>query len=156
MVCIHPLTFTRAGKIGDFRWMITQPQYARTLFLFNDNEEQFFAYMYVKSHPGLSQAGIDESRAYKSGGGNSIIRPYQRTGMAAGIPTGRARRGYTDLSNCSAVIDLAFLHIRQLLASGRYTDVAFSSDGNGSLGAAIFSPSSEVNAYITNCIYSLL
>ena len=54
-----------ADKDGDFGWMIRQPQYDRTLFLFNDNEGEFLAH-----HGGGTHNCGD-------GGGNAIIRPYQ-------------------------------------------------------------------------------
>jgi len=35
--------FAGSSKTGDFGWMIEQPEYGDSLFIFNDNEEQFLA-----------------------------------------------------------------------------------------------------------------
>ena len=35
-------TFQGANRDGDFGWMIDQADFARTLFVFNDNEVQFY------------------------------------------------------------------------------------------------------------------
>jgi len=35
-------TFQGANRDGDFAWMIDQADFARTLFVFNDNEVQFY------------------------------------------------------------------------------------------------------------------
>lgn len=36
--------FAGSGNPGDFGWSIIQPEYADSLFIFNDNEEQFRAF----------------------------------------------------------------------------------------------------------------
>ena len=41
MVTVLKSHFEGAGREGDFSWMIRQPQHERTLFVFNDNEEEF-------------------------------------------------------------------------------------------------------------------
>ena len=38
-------TYRGAGVLGDYLWMIDQPEFARALLIFNDNEEQFDAYV---------------------------------------------------------------------------------------------------------------
>ena len=53
--------YTGSGSVGDFSWMIDRPEYARSLFIFNDNEMQFIAF-----HTG-HEAG------FTAGGGNAAI-----------------------------------------------------------------------------------
>ena len=36
--------YTGSGSVGDFSWMIDRPEYARSLFIFNDNEMQIIAF----------------------------------------------------------------------------------------------------------------
>lgn len=132
---------------GDFFWMINRPEYARSLFVFNDNEAQFIAF-----HKGYADG-------LSAGGGNAVIRPYQGHSpiRAAGIPTGTAGCGYTELNhNVRALVDDAIAHIRRLLATGNYDQVIFSYDSKKkTLGTKIYSPVDEVKNYIYQAIVSL-
>lgn len=131
--------FTRPETEGDFAWMIEQPKYAQSLFIFNDNETQFKAF-HAKDPNGLS-----------AGGGNAIIRPYQAGAhpRAAGIPTGDGT-GYLVLdSHVKGVINQAINYIKKLLASGNYNEIVFCTDQAGeTLGAGIYSIACEVKDYI--------
>ena len=138
--------YTGSGSVGDFSWMIDRPEYARSLFIFNDNEMQFIAF-----HTG-HEAG------FTAGGGNAAIRPYQGHSpiRAAGIPTGE-KSGYQHLDlNVRALVDDAMAHIQRLLASGNYDEVIFSYDAaNDTLGTGIFQVADEVKSYIFQCIMAL-
>ena len=101
-VKIRKSVFLESGVDGDFGWMIQQPEFARSLFVFNDNESQFNAF-----HEG-KPSGLS------AGGGNAIIRPYQGTKpqRAAGIPTGDLG-GYSELSpQIKQTIDRAIDYIK--------------------------------------------
>ena len=138
--------FTSSGCIGDFSWMIDQPEYARSLFIFNDNEMQFIAF-----HTG-------HAAGFTAGGGNAAIRPYQGHSpiRAAGIPTGE-KSGYQLLDlNVRALVDDAIAHIQRLLRSGNYDEVIFSYDAaNDTLGTGIFHVADEVKSYIFKNIMAL-
>jgi hypothetical protein len=138
--------FTGSNCVGDFSWMIDRPEYARSLFIFNDNEMQFIAF-----HTG-HEAG------FTAGGGNAAIRPYQGHSpiRAAGIPTGE-KSGYQHLDlNVRALVDDAMAHIQRLLASGNYDEVIFSYDAaNDTLGTGIFLVADEVKSYIFQSIMEL-
>jgi hypothetical protein len=138
--------FSGGRQDGDFSWMIDRPEYARSLFIFNDNEAQFIAF-----HTGHA-AGLS------AGGGNAAIRPYQGHSpiRAAGIPTGNLG-GYQKLDkNVRALVDDAIAHIRRLLATGNYDQVIFSYDAkNETLGTGIFTVAAEVKNYIYESICSL-
>ena len=135
--------FSGGHKDGDFSWMIDRPEYARSLFIFNDNEAQFIAF-----HTGHA-AGLS------AGGGNAAIRPYQGHSpiRAAGIPTGN-HGGYQKLdNNVRALVDDAIAHIARLLATGNYDQVIFSYDAkNETLGTGIFTVAAEVKNYIYESI----
>ena len=75
--------YSGSNCVGDFSWMIDRPEYARSLFIFNDNETQFKAF-HANQPAGLS-----------GGGGNAVIRPFQGGAHphAAGIPTGDGGEG---------------------------------------------------------------
>jgi len=79
--------YRSAGVSGDYLWMSDQPEFARSLFIFNDNEEQFDAFV----------AG--EASGFTAGGGNASIRPLRKLlrPRAAGVPTGKHGRGYSAL-----------------------------------------------------------
>lgn len=140
--------FSGVGQAGDFRWMIEQDEYADALFIFNDNEEQFLAFMQDHS----STFGC------AAGGGNAVIRPYRcrKPPHAAGIPTGVAGSGYEGLAESAKThIDSAMDHIRSLLAASEYRRVIYSGDRAGSLGTGIFSVGPDVKNYIVEQLESL-
>ena len=126
--------------------MIDRPEYARSLFIFNDNEAQFLAFH------------ADHAGGLSAGGGNAAIRPYQGHSpiRAAGIPTGD-HGGYQQLDkNVRALVDDAIAHIRGLLATGNYDQVIFSYDScQKTLGTGIFKVADEVKTYIYESICSL-
>jgi hypothetical protein len=138
--------YTAPNCIGDFSWMIDRPEYARSLFIFNDNEMQFIAF-----HTG-------HAAGFTAGGGNAAIRPYQGCSpvRAAGIPTGE-KSGYQHLDlNVRALVDDAIAHIQRLLKSGNYDEVIFSYDAvNDTLGTGIFHVADEVKNYIIQNIIAL-
>jgi hypothetical protein len=138
--------FNGPRQDGDFSWMIDNPEYARSLFIFNDNEAQFIAF----------QTG--HAAGLSAGGGNAAIRPYQGHSpiRAAGIPTGN-HGGYQKLDkNVRAIVDDAIAHIRRLLATGNYDQVIFSYDATAkTLGTGIFQVADEVKNYIYESICSL-
>jgi hypothetical protein len=141
--------FAGSGKRGDFGWMIEQPEYDDSLFIFNDNEEQFLAFR-RNSNGG---PGCDE------GGGNAVIRPYQCKDpqRATGIPTGASGRGYQELTaHVKQVIDDAIAAIRRLVGTGRYQRVFYSAtNAAGDLGTGIFDVGNDVKSYIVAEIIKL-
>ena len=144
-----PLTvrseFTERGTVGDFRWMIEQPDYDDCLFLFNDNEGQFRAH----------RASAGSGHRCSAGGGNATIRPYQcqLPPRALGIPTGECG-GYTELDERTrSVIDEAIAQLDVLLATGRYERVVYSWDSaRKTLGTGIFEVAPEVTDYVVQQI----
>ena len=149
---ITPFSFTGPGRLGDFSWMINNPEYKDTLFIFNDNQEQFISFMDFLS------TGQPSSHACSAGGGNSVIRPYQcqNPPRSAGIPTGSNGKGYDNLESAKPYIDASIQHIRRILSSGSYSKVAYSSGKDGvTLGASIYSPSPDILQYITQSIQNL-
>ena len=133
-------TYRDAGVLGDYLWMIDQPEFARALFIFNDNEEQFDAYI----------AG--EESGFSAGGGNAAIRPLRKLlpPRAAGIPTGNSGRGYSALDTATKTkIDEALAVVDALLKTGDYDQVVVSRSKDGdTLGTGIFEVALEVRDYI--------
>ena len=132
--------FGGAGVSGDYLWMSNQPEFARALFVFNDNEEQFDAF--VEGKPS----------GFTAGGGNAAIRPLRKLlpPRAAGVPTGKHGRGYSVLDMpTKAKIDEALAVIVALLKTGDYDQVVIpkSKDCN-TLGTGIFQVAPEVRDYI--------
>jgi hypothetical protein len=120
--------------------MIDQPEFARALFIFNDNEEQFDAYV----------AG--EANGFTAGGGNAAIRPLRKHSppRAAGVPTGKHGRGYSALdATTKSKIDEALAVIHALLKTGDYDQIVVSKDkDDDTLGTGIFEVAREVRDYI--------
>ncbi|MBU6200960.1 MAG: hypothetical protein KJS90_03060 [Acidobacteria bacterium] len=139
-------TFTGPGRDGDFAWMTLQPGHARTLFVFNDNEEEFLAH----------DSGSDH--ACRAGGGNAVIRPLQCSAAprAAGVPTGSYREGphhmgYSALdAHVRGMVDRAIERIDGLLNTGRFEALAFSWDDETRLGGRIFATAQPVRDYIVD------
>ena len=138
--------FQGPGAIGDFGWMINQPEFSKTLFVFNDNEEEFYAHH------------SDGSHSCQPGGGNAIIRPFQcrPEPRAAGVPTGSYAQGvhymgYSSLDHqVREAIEAAMVNIGRVLGSGRFTSLAFSWDPISRLGGRIFSTAQVVRDHIVD------
>ena len=142
---IIPSVYSGDGKDGDFGWMIKQPKYAKTFFIFNDNVTEFEAHQNDPASP--SGCGV--------GGGNAVIRPYQcqTPPKAGGIPTGPNFSGLSpDVKN---MIDTAISSIKKGIIQGNYDSVVFSSDGHGGLGTSIFKVPEDVKTYIVDQINKL-
>ena len=144
MVDVLRSRFTGTGQDGDFTWMITQPEYARTLFIFNDNEEEFYAHLRGGQH------------TCSPGGGNAAIRPWQCRDEphAAGVPTGSYTAGphymgYSSLDDhVRAAVADAISQIDTLLTTGNFDTLAFSWDDETKLGGRIFTTSQDVRDHI--------
>ena len=131
--------FRVTGRDGDFTWMIRQPDHCRSLFVFNDNEEQFYDF-------------FARGLAGSPGGGNAAIRPFQghTPPRAVGFPTGGRRdSGYRSLDAARGPVSDAVSVLDRLLASGNYERVVFSwNEREQTLGTGIFNPVREVKDHI--------
>ena len=136
-----PSIFKYFGMDGDFEWMIKQPEYQYSLFIFNDNQESFL------------------KKSCEKGGGNAVIRPYQcqNPPRCVGIPTGSLKvGGYKNLeeivtpsgTKCYEIIDKSLEKVMELIYTGRYKQVIYSSDGKGGIGTGIFKVGRDVKKYI--------
>ena len=151
MINVIKSTYLSDGQEGDFSWMITQPHYARTLFVFNDNEGEFYAHFRGGQH------------RCSNGGGNAGIRSYQckPEPQAVGIPTGTYVRGphYKGYSSLDEQVTRAIAdsisQIDALLATGRYTDLAFSWDDETKFGGRIFNTAQVVRDHIVDQIFEV-
>ena len=139
--------YSDLGRDGDFAWMSRQAEHEKTLFIFNDNEEQFRAF--VKGE----RSGIT------AGGGNAGIRPLRglKPPRAAGVPTGSRGRGYSRLDESSKkVIDESISVVQELLNTGRYERLVFSADKNQStIGTGMFLVAEDVKKYIYDALMVL-
>ena len=139
--------FSAPGCDGDFSWMSRQAEHEKTLFIFNDNEEQFRAFVQGE------RSGIT------AGGGNAGIRPLRglKPPRAAGVPTGSRGGGYSRLDESTKkVIDESLSVIQELLNSGDYERMVFSKDKNSAtIGTGIFNVAPEVKTYIYDALMGL-
>jgi hypothetical protein len=151
MINVIKSKFSKSGQEGDFSWMINQPHHARTLFIFNDNEDEFYAHFKGGQH------------RCSDGGGNAGIRSYQcePEPRAVGIPTGTYDegphcKGYSSLDEqvTRAIAD-SISQIDALLATGRFTDLAFSWDDKTKLGGRIFNTAQVVRDHIVDQIFEV-
>ncbi len=151
MVNVIKSKFDGPGKEGDFSWMIKQPHHARTLFIFNDNEREFYDHFNGGQH------------RCSAGGGNAGIRPFQCKPYetATGIPTGTYAqgphyKGYSSLDDhVKKVLADAFTQLESLLKSGRFDSVAFSWNDETKLGGHIFDTAQPVRDYIVENIFAI-
>lgn len=97
MISVIRSQFLRDGIDGDFAFMIRQPIHAATLFVYNDNEEQFLSYFLDQSNPYGASLLHDESLpprpdfdACAKGGGNAVIPSVS---MCAASPRHRSANG---------------------------------------------------------------
>ena len=137
---VTPTFFEGLGRHGDFAWMRLQPDHASTLFIFNDNEEQFNAYLNGKAS------------GFTAGAGNAIARPWRLLSppQSAGVPTGKKGKGYESLdAQTKLKIDQSLQVIKDLITTGNYSQMVFSADSTlTTLGKATFAVSAEVCEYI--------
>lgn len=141
--------FSGPEKAGDFSWMIKQPKYSRALFIFNDNEEQFDAFL-----------SGDRKLGCANGSGNAGIREYQcaKPRRAAGIPTGSYGVGYASLTlQVKLKIDQAVDEIKKLIKTGYYNELIISKNAKReTLGTGIFKVGDDVRDYIYKSVHDLL
>jgi len=157
---LNKSVFNGINEEGDYNWMITQSQHKNDLFIFNDNEGEF--YDFIKT--GTANAG----------GGNASIRPYQiitddnNPPRAFGIPTGTYASGihykgykYVDKNNKAITkdedldeaakkpIDESITLLAKRLYDYDYENVYISWDNTiNSLGGTIFNTAIEIRNYI--------
>jgi len=142
-ITVEHSIFKYRNQKGDFLYEITRrPDISnRTLYIFNDNAEHHYT----------SQAG----------GGNANIRIFNRFGpimpvRSAGISTGwsSSSGGFCALTDdVKARLDLEFLELHALLATGAYYRLVYSGDASDptsktKLGTGIFNVHPDVKAYI--------
>ena len=139
--------FDKPGRDGDFSLMSRQAEHEKTLFIFNDNEEQFRAFV------------RGDSLGFSEGDGNAGIRPLRglKPPRAAGVPTGSRGGGYSRFDESTKkVIDESLSVIQELLNSGDYERMIFSKDESSpSLGTGIFLVAEDVKKYIHDSLMGL-
>ena len=137
---VIPTVFTEFGKWGDWKWMQAEPSWAHALFVFNDNEEQFDAYVNGRSS------------GFTPGAGNALARPGRKFNppKSAGIPTGKQGSGYRVLDEVTKEkIDQALTVVYDLLKTFYYNYLVFSADKcEKTLGIGTFHVDEEVRQYI--------
>ena len=137
MINVIKSTYLSNGQEGDFSWMI--------------NEGEFYAHFRGGQH------------RCSNGGGNAGIRSYQckPEPQAVGIPTGTYVRGphYKGYSSLDEQVTRAIAdsisQIDALLATGRYTDLAFSWDDETKFGGRIFNTAQVVRDHIVDQIFEV-
>ena len=133
----------------DFSKMILKPENFKSLFIYNENENQF----------------LSASKA--AGGVNAEIRPYRvdannlkrqkNSGSALGIPTGNNAKGYEKLTdNRIEIINIAIKNIDTFMTEHNdIPTVYWSATSDGSLGTGIFNVSDSVKQYIVDSLKQL-
>ena len=147
-VTVVPSVYAGPGEVGDFTWMLAQPEFDDAFFVFNDNEQQFRAHQSDPTDPAGCGPGL----------GNGAIRPWQCADppRAGGVPTGTGGVGYAALTpEVRSIVDEAVAAIRGTVAAHGYRRVFYSSDGHGSLGAGTFQVADDVKAYIVERLDTL-
>jgi hypothetical protein len=127
--------------------MSRQSEHEKTLFIFNDNEEQFRAFV------------RGDSSGFSKGGGNAGIRPLRglKPPRAAGVPTGSRGGGYSRFDEpIKKVIDESLSVIQELLNSGDYERMIFSKEKSlPTLGTGLFFVAEDVKKYIYDSLMAM-
>lgn len=134
-----PSVFVGRGRPGDFQWEIEVHYRHRALYVFNDN--------------------VEDHRSWLPGGGNAVIRPYNRYNtlgleiVAAGVSTGRSssQGGFGMLTDeVRRFIDDDLSEIGDMLTTGQYKQVVYSAhpDDPNIIGTGIFEVCLAVKRYI--------
>lgn len=140
--------FDKPGRDGDFSLMCQQSEHEKSLFIFNDNEEQFRAFV------------RGDSLGFSEGGGNAKIRPLRglKPPRSAGVPTGLLNGGgYLRLDEATKkVINESLTVIQELLNSGDYERMIFSKDESSpTLGTGLFFVAEDVKKYIYDSLMAM-
>jgi hypothetical protein len=137
---VMPTFYCGSGKFGDWPWMKDQPVFAHNLFVFNDNEEQFDAYL------------AETEFGYSAGAGNAVARPWRRLNppKSAGVPTGKNGIGYQHFdAETKEKIDQSLTVIYDLLKTFYYDYLVFSTDKTGkTIGTNTYEVDEKVLQYI--------
>jgi len=138
--------FSGIGNYGDFDKMIKSGKHNDAIFIYNDNEEEYY------------------NKSSRKGAGNAIIRKYNQFSkysdnpMSVGIPTGTLEfGGYTNLNDENKIIiDDCILNLIKIIKTYKKTKIFYSAKNHtGILGTGIFKVSEDVLKYITNQIFNL-
>lgn len=127
----------------DFEVMMHHDDYQNALFIFNDNET--------------------EHKTSKRGGGNAVIRPYNRYSqslqkpLSHGIPTGQFRSGYTSYTEGINAVHNGCLELSELISKYGYDTIVYNIADTSSplLGCEIFEVDNDIKRYITRYILCL-
>lgn len=170
MVDVIGTRFTKPNVYGDFAWMIEQPEFMDSVFIFNDCEHHFVSANFQDSRT------VDPKLITEVGAGNAVIRPWQDVDRAVGIPTGcyqvvdtklvtgsedtyynvTKRQGYTSLNReVKVAVNAALFRLALCVIENGYSRVFYSSDENGLLGTSIFKVNEAVVQYITDGLLTL-
>jgi hypothetical protein len=140
MCNVMPSFYRGKGQFGDWQWMKDQTVFAHTLFVFNDNEEQFVAYL----------AGTEYG--YSVGAGNALARPWRQLNppKSAGVPIEKNGAGYQQFDKATKEkIDQSLTIIYDLLKTFYYDYLVFSTDETGkTIGTSTFEVDEQVLQYI--------
>lgn len=155
---IMPIMYIETDKTTDFSWMAQQPQYAATLFIYNDNQQNFVNFLNTPIRD-LISGKVN----YSKGSGNAkAMRPYQYMYpiRAMGIPLGPRPGhggGYKILNKKNRdTIDMSFKVIEDLLSTGLYDTIAYSAASDGyTIGTSTFTLPENIVGYVTEKIWSL-
>ena len=148
MVAVLGVVYDGPHKYGDFKWMLKQPEYEDTLFVYNDN---------VKDN--LDPNSMD-------GAGSAAIRNvswrFATPPRSVGIPTGWsvASGGFDEMDIYSKrAIDFSIARIWKIImdSDSKVTKVIYSCsrEDKMKIGVSIFQPHSSILNYINDQLHNL-
>jgi len=151
--------FQYGKTIGDFHQMLQEPSIKHNMVaLFNDNHEQW-----VLADPNKASF-YDNPGAHSRGGGNAIVRPYQRSYHAIGMPTGPYNslddkyEVHGEILTVAQIIHAATVRVCQLFVNHPEKEVLYySATSSGEIGLGIFAGlvGFDVREYTTACIKAI-
>ena len=142
---IKGIIYKNKEEYGDFNWMIETGDYKNTLFIFDDNVDE-----YNKNIEDIKDNGLSNIRKYNEFGTYAKI-------SSAGIIMGSSfNNGFSVFdNNVKNIIDRSITDIKRTIIENNYNEIYFSSDENGDIKPSYYNVSKDIIKYVSEQIFLL-
>ena len=132
-------------EYGDFNWMIETGDYKNTLFIFDDNVDE-----YNKNIEEIDDNGLSKIRKYNEFGKYAKI-------SSAGIIMGSSfNNGFSVFdNNVKNIIDRCISDIKRIIIENNHNEIYFSSDENGNIKPSYYNVNKDIIKYVSERIFLL-
>ena len=139
---IKGIIYKNKDEYGDFNWMIESGSYKNTLFIFDDNVDEYYTC--------IEGNGLSKIRKYNEFG------KYEKISSAGIIMCSSYNNGFSKLdSKTKNIIDRCIGDIKRLVMEYGYNEIYFSSDEDGNIKPNCYNINNEVIKYVSDQIFLL-